>query len=101
MELGNLSDTVSGDTDIMKFAKGSVSMGKSTLGASVLAACFMAWFAACLMTCLTGCDMLPRLSADSSLTANKVMAPASIPDCASCHAYPLRDVHHLYHLTTF
>ena len=45
---------------------------------------------ACL---LAACDDLDR----GELTA-RTTAPQAGPACASCHAYPLQDLHHAYHL---
>lgn len=50
------------------------------------------------MVALCGCETLPRFSADASLASAQAVAPADGPDCASCHAYPLHDVNHQYHL---
>lgn len=54
--------------------------------------------AAALLLC--ACDPLPRLSPDPTLLTAQSTAPAQGPDCSSCHAYPLRDVHHQYHLVS-
>jgi hypothetical protein len=46
---------------------------------------------ACLW--LTGC-----LKPDQAALTSSSASARSVPDCASCHAYPLRDVNHYYHL---
>src|SRR6185369_12901875 len=57
--------------------------------------------AACLaaLSLFCACDPMSKVSPDTAaLTA---MTPGSVPaepDCASCHAYPLHDVNHQYHL---
>src|SRR5262245_20286013 len=48
-------------------------------------------------TLLGGCDLASRWTPDASLSASGDKPPA-VPDCASCHAYPLHDLHHGYHL---
>jgi hypothetical protein len=52
---------------------------------------------------LAGCDLYPPVKVQEQLTsptpmnANGQMAKQG-PNCASCHNYPLSDVHHAYHL---
>jgi hypothetical protein len=52
---------------------------------------------------LIGCQPFPGLDSDPALTAvssgSGQPLPAS-PDCASCHAYPLHDINHYYHLVS-
>ncbi|MEO6096939.1 MAG: hypothetical protein ABIW76_15185 [Fibrobacteria bacterium] len=60
---------------------------------------FLALLLALLGLSVSGC--IVNLKPDqAALTANASNAPAtrSSPDCASCHAYPLHDVMHNYHL---
>jgi hypothetical protein len=48
---------------------------------------------------LGACDPVPKLAADPAvLTASTPGSVPAAPDCASCHAYPLHDVNHQYHL---
>ncbi len=47
----------------------------------------------------SGCDSVPGLEADASLTARDAAHAPSAPDCASCHKYPLSDINHYYHLS--
>ncbi len=47
-----------------------------------------------------GCDALGRLDPDPTLATAKAGIPSPGPDCASCHAYPLSDVNHQYHLVS-
>jgi hypothetical protein len=45
------------------------------------------------------CDPMPKLAPDTAaLTASTPGAVPAAPDCASCHAYPLHDINHQYHL---
>jgi hypothetical protein len=45
-----------------------------------------------------GCDAPPGLKADPAAILAQSQGPVTGPDCASCHAYPLQDVQHQYHL---
>jgi hypothetical protein len=54
---------------------------------------------AALLSLLGACNPLPKLAPDN--TALTARAPGTVPgapDCASCHAYPLHDINHQYHL---
>lgn len=52
-----------------------------------------------MLCALCACDPVPKLSPDAvALTASTPGAVPEAPDCASCHAYPLHDVNHQYHL---
>jgi hypothetical protein len=54
---------------------------------------------AALSLLTVSCDLIPKSAPDPSLLASSgSSAPPAGPDCASCHAYPLRDVLHAYHL---
>jgi hypothetical protein len=51
------------------------------------------------LSLLCACDPMPKLAPDTAaLTASTPGAVPPSPDCASCHAYPLHDVNHQYHL---
>lgn len=50
------------------------------------------------MLALCGCKSLPGIGVDPALASAQAAAPVPGPDCASCHAYPLHDVNHQYHL---
>jgi hypothetical protein len=47
---------------------------------------------------LAACDPLPGLQADPALASSRASTPPASPDCSSCHAYPLRDINHRFHL---
>jgi hypothetical protein len=47
---------------------------------------------------LSGC--LESLKPDQPALTSISTAPRTVPDCASCHAYPLHDVNHSYHLNS-
>lgn len=51
-----------------------------------------------ILVIFCSCDALGRLDTDPALATAKASTPSPGPDCASCHAYPLRDVNHQYHL---
>jgi hypothetical protein len=50
----------------------------------------------------TGCNLYPPVANKTDLNAltNPSLARQT-PDCAQCHAYPLKDAHHVYHLLSF
>ena len=48
---------------------------------------------------LIGCLEIPK--PDPASLNSVSTAPPAIPDCAGCHAYPLHDVNHTYHLRAF
>ncbi len=48
----------------------------------------------------TACDLVPGFTPSASLKAGSGPAPLIGPNCASCHQYPLTDVHHIYHLVS-
>ena len=48
---------------------------------------------------LSACDPMPKLAPDNAtLMARAPGTMPGSPDCASCHAYPLHDINHQYHL---
>lgn len=48
---------------------------------------------------LIACNIVPQLSPDPNMMLGTPAAAAdSMPNCASCHSYPLHDVNHEYHL---
>lgn len=54
---------------------------------------------AAALSLFCACEPLPKLSADAAaLGATAPSMATAAPDCASCHAYPLHDVMHQYHL---
>ncbi len=66
-------------------------------GASLRAWPALAGLAA--LSLMAACQGLPKLNADAAvLTATAPGVLPEAPDCASCHAYPLHDVNHQYHL---
>lgn len=54
--------------------------------------------AAIVLSLLSGCDPLRQLNPDPVALSAATDANPAAPDCASCHAYPLHDVNHNYHL---
>lgn len=48
--------------------------------------------------CLAACEFPPRLTPDVGVLVGNSIIPSKSPDCASCHAYPPPDVHHMFHL---
>jgi hypothetical protein len=52
------------------------------------------------MISASGCDSIPGLAADPALAASSGSSSPASPDCASCHAYPLHDINHYYHLVS-
>ncbi len=47
------------------------------------------------------CGCLEGIKPDAAALTASSTAPRMGPDCASCHAYPLHDVNHTYHLQSF
>lgn len=61
---------------------------------------FLPWLAWVLFA--MGCEPYPPVAKQEGL--NTLTAPEAAktgPNCAQCHTYPLRDVHHGYHLIAF
>lgn len=56
-------------------------------------------FAMAVCVFAPGCELVPKYSPDPVLLSSTgSAAPTAGPDCSSCHAYPLHDVNHNYHL---
>lgn len=51
-----------------------------------------------LLPLLVACDPLKQYQTDPGLAGMTAVPQSTSPKCASCHAYPLRDVNHVYHL---
>lgn len=48
---------------------------------------------------LAGCNLYPPVKVQNRIaTAPSELSGRQGPNCASCHAYPLTDVHHAYHM---
>lgn len=51
---------------------------------------------------ILACEPYPPLKPQTNLIALTAPEAAPVgPDCAQCHTYPLRDVHHGYHLVAY